>query len=205
MLVTTVVSAQDQRAGTLKTVAGDVRLSHGATAHAAQEGGGVQQADRIVTGRDASATFTLKDGTVISVGPNSTLDLATVQFDTTTQEGKLMLSLLQGTIRVVTGWLGKLHPEQVKVVTPNFGDWCAWHRLYCGSAVNRFLKLMAGICAAGLLGACAPASRVILLPEARGQSPAASPLQWKSRPVWGRRCFPAPTKRPASTHLGAWR
>ena len=29
-----------------------------------------------------------------------------------------MLNLLQGTIRVVTGWLGKVQPEQVKVITP---------------------------------------------------------------------------------------
>jgi hypothetical protein len=117
-LATTAVSAQDQRAGTLKTVTGDVRLSHAGAARPAQEGGGLQQTDRIVTGRDASATFTLKDGTVVSVGPNATLDLAKLQFDTTTQEGSLMLSLLQGSIRVVTGWLGKLHPEQVKVTTP---------------------------------------------------------------------------------------
>jgi hypothetical protein len=117
-LATTAVSAQDQRAGTLKTVTGDVRLSQVGAVRAAQEGGGLQQTDRIVTGRDASATFTLKDGTVVSVGPNATLDLAKLQFDTTTQEGSLMLSLLQGSIRVVTGWLGKLHPEQVKVTTP---------------------------------------------------------------------------------------
>lgn len=118
VLVTTAASAQDQRAGTLKTVVGDVQLGQGGAALAAQEGGGLRQTDRIVTGRNASTTFTLKDGTVISVGPNSTLELAKVQFDTTTQEGSLMLSLLQGTIRVVTGWLGKLHPEQVKVITP---------------------------------------------------------------------------------------
>ena len=118
VLATSAVSAQDQRSGTLKGVTGDVRLSQGGAAHAAQEGGGLQQADRILTGRDGSATFTLKDGTVVSVGPNSTLDLAIVQFDATTQDGNLMLSLLQGTIRVVTGWLGKMHPGQVKFVTP---------------------------------------------------------------------------------------
>lgn len=118
VLGTTAASAQDQRSGTLKAVTGDVRLSQGGGGQVAQEGGGLQQADRIVTGPEASATFTLKDGTVISVGPNSTLDLTKVKFDTTTQEGSLMLSLLQGTIRVVTGWLSKLHPEQVKVITP---------------------------------------------------------------------------------------
>lgn len=35
--------------------------------------------------------------------------------------------------------------------------------------MNRYFKLLTGLLAAGLLGACAPASRVILLPEASGR------------------------------------
>jgi hypothetical protein len=44
--------------------------------------------------------------------------LSKLQFDSTTQNGSMALSLLQGTIRVVTGLLGKLHPEQVNITTP---------------------------------------------------------------------------------------
>lgn len=118
LLLASAAHAQEQRGGTWKAVTGDVRVSQGLTQRVAEVGGGVQQADHIVTGRDASATFMLKDGTVVSVGPNATLDLAQVQFDSTTQNGNLALSLMQGTVRIVTGWLGKLHPEQVKVFTP---------------------------------------------------------------------------------------
>ena len=118
LLAASAAHAQEQRGGTLKAVTGDVRVNQGLTKRVAEVGGGLQQADRIVTGPDASATFMLKDGTVISVGPNATLDLAKVQFDITTQDGNLALSLMQGTLRMVTGWLGKLHPEQVKVFTP---------------------------------------------------------------------------------------
>lgn len=118
LLAAAVTHAQEQRGGTWKAVTGDVRVSQGVMARAAEVGGGVQQADRITTGRDASATFMLKDGTVVSVGSHATLDLTKVQFDTTTQDGNLALSLMQGTLRIVTGWLGKLHPEQVKVFTP---------------------------------------------------------------------------------------
>jgi hypothetical protein len=78
----------------------------------------VLQADRIVTGRYASTSLTLKDGTVLTVGPNTTLELTKLQFDSTTQEGSLALNLVQGSIRVVTGWLAKIHPDQVKVTTP---------------------------------------------------------------------------------------
>jgi hypothetical protein len=117
-LLTPFASAQDHRVGTLKSVTGLVDLGLAANKRSADVGSALLPADRITTGRHASATFMLKDGTVVSVGPNSTLELAKVQFDTTTQQGNLVLDLLQGSIRVITGWLGKLHPEQVKVMTP---------------------------------------------------------------------------------------
>lgn len=118
LLVASVAGAQTQRAGTFKSVQGEVSISQASTQRVAGVEGAVQQADRIVTGRNSSATFMLKDGTVVSVGPNSTLDLAKIQFDPVVQDGSVALSLLQGTIRVVTGWLAKIHPENVQVMTP---------------------------------------------------------------------------------------
>jgi hypothetical protein len=112
------VYAQDQRLGTLKSIAGEVTISQASATRTAEVGGGVQQADRLVTGSDSIATFTLKDGTVVTVGPKSTLALDKLQFDGTTQDGNLVLNLFKGSMRVVTGWLAKLHPDQVKVITP---------------------------------------------------------------------------------------
>lgn len=118
VLLAFAVRAEEPRWGTLKSVAGEVSLSQAGAVRTAEVGAGVLQADRIVTGRNASTTLTLKDGTLLAVGPHSTLELTKLQFDTTSQEGSVLLNLVQGTIRVVTGWLGKLHPEQVKVLTP---------------------------------------------------------------------------------------
>lgn len=118
MLLASLASAQDLRNGTLKTVAGDVHLVRGNVVGSAASGDGVQESDRIVTGRDAHTTFILKDGTILSAGPDTTVELAKIQFDTTTQDGNLIVNLIKGTLRVVTGWLGKLHPEQVHVTTP---------------------------------------------------------------------------------------
>ncbi len=111
-------SAQSQRSGTLKAIQGDVRLIQKDVSRDAALAGGVQETDRVMTGRNASTTFTLKDGTVVTMGPNTTLDLVKVRFDPVTQEGTLGLHLLKGVIRVVTGVLGKLHPDQVDVATP---------------------------------------------------------------------------------------
>ena len=116
LLAGCVVSVQAQSVGVLKSVQGSVGLNQAAAARSAYVGAALQSAERIVTGSDSSTTMTLKDGTVVAVGPNTTLMLTDVKFDTTTQDGSLILNLVQGSIRVVTGWLGKLHPEQVKVL-----------------------------------------------------------------------------------------
>ena len=105
-------------AGFLKSVRGDVRLlDAGGAARPAPAGEQVQPTDRIVTGAGAAASLVLRDGTVIVVGPTSRLDLKTFKFDATTQEGNLLVALLQGSMRMVTGLIGKAHPETVRIET----------------------------------------------------------------------------------------
>ena len=74
--------------------------------------------DRIQTGADSAVAVTLKDGSVLSVGPESVVDLSDFSFNATTQEGNVLVSLLRGTLRMATGLIAKLKPEQVRVTTP---------------------------------------------------------------------------------------
>jgi hypothetical protein len=108
----------DQRDGTIKTVQGEVTVVRDNTRVAAIVGGPVRMSDRIQTGADSAAAVTLKDGTVLSVGPGSVVDLNTFQYDSTTEDGNVLVSLLRGTLRMTTGLIAKTKPEQVKVVTP---------------------------------------------------------------------------------------
>jgi hypothetical protein len=112
------VSAQGMRSGTFKTVQGEVTVVQGGTRRAAFVGEGVYEAERIVTGVGALAAVTLKDGTLLMVGSGSTLDLPNFKFEPATQSGSLVISLFKGSMRVVTGLLGKLHPERVLITTP---------------------------------------------------------------------------------------
>ena len=73
---------------------------------------------RVLTGAKSAAAVTLKDGTVLALGPDSSVDLASFQFDPTTQGGNMLVNLARGTLRVVTGIIAKVQPEQVKVTTP---------------------------------------------------------------------------------------
>jgi hypothetical protein len=111
--------AQEARSGTLKHVLGPVQVVQGGTSRPAAPGGGVAEAERIVTGPQGSAVLLLRDGTQITIGPNSQVDITRFQFDATTQTGSLTVQVLLGTIRMVTGLLAKLQPDNVKVQTPS--------------------------------------------------------------------------------------
>lgn len=108
----------EPQAGFVKSVQGNVQLmSAGAGARPAKAGDPLASADRIVTDADASAGLVLRDGTALVVGPSSRMDLKEFHFDATTQEGGLLISLLRGSMRMITGLIGKAHPDAVRVET----------------------------------------------------------------------------------------
>ena len=111
-------AATDGRAGTFKQVQGEVRLGRDDSRALAKPGEAVRHGERIRTGKDSAASIVLKDGTVMTLGPDTTADLRQFQFDSTTQEGNLLVDLLQGSVRMVTGLLAKVNPERFKVKTP---------------------------------------------------------------------------------------
>ena len=95
--------AGDGRQGTFKAVQGDVTVVRANVRSAAVVAGGVQAVDRIVTGPKSAAALTLKDGTVLSIGPDSVVDLSSFVFNPTTQDGSMLVSLLRGSLRMATG------------------------------------------------------------------------------------------------------
>ncbi|RZI95814.1 MAG: hypothetical protein EOP78_05755 [Variovorax sp.] len=126
MLAATVASAQSaapalsasEHAGFMKNVRGDVQLlSASGVMRPAQAGDVVAPIERIVTGKDAAASVVLRDGTTIVLGPSSRLDLKEFSFNSTTQDGGMIVSLVRGTLRMVTGLIGKSNPDAVRVET----------------------------------------------------------------------------------------
>lgn len=112
------VTPSDGRSGTFKSVQGEVTVVNGEARRAAVVGAGLHETERVLTGADGMTSLVLKDGTVLSIGNNSTLDLSRFKFDFTTHEGNVLVSLLRGSMRMVTGLIAKFKPEDVKVITP---------------------------------------------------------------------------------------
>ncbi|MDR2852166.1 MAG: FecR domain-containing protein [Burkholderiaceae bacterium] len=111
-------AATSTHAGFLKEVRGSVHLvSTSGQTRLARSGDSVAHSDRIETDVSAGASLVLRDGTVLVIGPSSRMDLRDFRFDATTQDGHLAISLLQGTLRMISGLLGKVHPKAVQVET----------------------------------------------------------------------------------------
>lgn len=108
----------DDRQGTFKAVRGEVTVIRADVRSAAVVGNGFSGADRLVTGAKSAAALTLQDGTMLSIGPDSALDLEKFAYDPTTQTGNIAVRLLRGSLRMITGLIAKLKPEEVTVKTP---------------------------------------------------------------------------------------
>ncbi len=116
--VATPAPAADAHAGFIKSVQGEVHLlSAGGDARLAKPGDRVSPIDRISTGPASAASLVLRDGTALVLGPGSRLDLKQFHFDSTTQDGGLLVSLLRGSLRMVSGLIGKTNPDAVRVDT----------------------------------------------------------------------------------------
>lgn len=110
--------AATERSGVFKNLEGEVAVIRAGKSLPAVSGGGLMEGDRVVTGPKSAAAVTLKDGSVLSVGPNSSVDLTHYVFDQTSQNGSLLVNLIQGTVRMITGIMGKTNPELIKLTTP---------------------------------------------------------------------------------------
>ena len=105
-------------AGVVKSSKGNVALERSGQRVAATVGTRIMASDRIVTGADGSVGITLLDNTLLSAGPNSTIDLNKFAFDSTTHAGTIDASVKRGTLSVISGKIAKATPEAVSFSAP---------------------------------------------------------------------------------------
>jgi hypothetical protein len=117
-LIGSAAPTESTRIGTFKQIQGNSWVGPANALRAATPGAAVFEAERVSTGPAGAATITLKDGTVLTMGPNSTMDLSQFKYDATSHKGNFALNLLQGSVRVITGLLAKMNPDQFKILTP---------------------------------------------------------------------------------------
>ncbi|OFZ87027.1 MAG: hypothetical protein A2V78_09395 [Betaproteobacteria bacterium RBG_16_64_18] len=105
--------------GIVKTVRGQVLIERGSSKLEAKVGDPVQERDRLVVQSNGSVGISMSDETLLGMGPNSTMVIDRYSYDPVTREGKVETSILKGTLRYVTGLIGKANPQSIKVMTDN--------------------------------------------------------------------------------------
>jgi hypothetical protein len=111
-------AAQALDIGVIKTVTGGVTVVRGQNGIPATPGMIVLVKDSLVTGKDGSVGVVLKDDSTVSLGPDSEISFQDFQFSP--GEGRLswVSRFVRGTAVFLTGIIGKLSPQSVRVETP---------------------------------------------------------------------------------------
>ncbi|MYM28175.1 hypothetical protein GTP58_07555 [Duganella sp. CY15W] len=111
-------NAAELPAGMIKTAKGVAAIEREGKKTPAQTGAALMASDRVVTGADGSVGITLRDETLLAVGPNSNVWLEKYAFDPTSHEGTLDATVKKGTLGVISGKLSKQSPGAVQFRTP---------------------------------------------------------------------------------------
>ena len=111
-------TASAYNAGVIKTMRGQVQIERGSRTLDARIGDPVQERDRVIARRGGSVGISMNDETLLSIGPNSAMVFDRYTFNPVTREGQVETSVLKGTLRYVTGLVGRLNPGAIKVKTP---------------------------------------------------------------------------------------
>lgn len=111
-------SVADESVGMVKTYRAPAYVVRSGQELPAQPGMPVYAADRLKTGKEGALGVTLKDDTLLSSGPNSTLALERFAFNSTTHEGGMLLNVIKGTLSMISGLIVKSNPEAARIRTP---------------------------------------------------------------------------------------
>lgn len=119
LILTFALSAQAQEAvAFLKSVKGDVIVKRENSGHSAKKGEKLFSHDVIQTGEKGGAGLSFNDGTRISVGSKSILEIDDYLFAPSQKAFRFDLSLHKGSAVFESGKIGKLAPEKVSFKVP---------------------------------------------------------------------------------------
>ena len=111
--------AESPLAGEIKNLEGEVQIVRDGATIPARIGQALHVADVVVTGPGSTAGIMLEDDTVLSLGPDSRLELKDFAFDPSNKIFDMALRIMKGSFAYMSGVIGKVAPEKVRVETPD--------------------------------------------------------------------------------------
>ena len=118
MLLVLAPAAAADDVGQVKTSKGGVVIVRDGQELAAPAGTPVQQSDRILTRADGSVGIAFRDNSLLSLGPDSSLDISLFSFGARQAADALEATLNRGTLSAVSGKIVTKSPEAMRIHTP---------------------------------------------------------------------------------------
>jgi hypothetical protein len=110
--------AHDDHVALFKNVTGKVQIERNGVLIAAAAGTTLFVSDRLLSSSGASAGIVFKDGTLLTLGGRSDIQVRNYVFEPAQANYAFSVYLAKGTAIYSSGKIGKLSPESVKVDTP---------------------------------------------------------------------------------------
>ena len=110
--------AEMSQAGIVKTVKGQVTVERAGQVLTAEEGLKLMQGDIMVTGADSTLGIIMRDNSVVSVGPDSRLELTEFVFEPAEKRMSFVSRMIKGTAVYLSGLIAKLDQRAMRVETP---------------------------------------------------------------------------------------
>lgn len=118
VFVTNDAVAKNQMIGSIKTLEGAPLVIRNNQSLDAELGIKLYEKDTLRTGPQGSMGVILRDDTVLSLGPDSEIILHRFVFKPVKGDLAIITKLLKGTLAYLSGQIGKLSPQAVRLETP---------------------------------------------------------------------------------------
>lgn len=119
LLLPAALTAKEQTIGIIKTLDGDAAVFRGEQKIASVIGMAVFQGDIIETSPSGTVGILFHDDSIISLGPDSKLDMKDFVFELKDEKFAVLMKMLKGTFVYISGAIGRLSPNSVKLETPS--------------------------------------------------------------------------------------
>jgi hypothetical protein len=104
--------------GSVKIVRGVASIHRGAQVIPAVEGAHLLAHDSLQTSAVGSLGITLQDGTRVSLGPNTSLDIDRFTYEPVEGHFALLLRLTRGVLAYISGKIAQFSPGSIQIETP---------------------------------------------------------------------------------------
>lgn len=105
---------------TATSVSGTVSAQNGAASRVVRQGDTLRAGEIVTTGAGSSAVLRFEDGQLAVLGANSKMQIQAFEYNPQAKTGNIVLNLLAGGMRAITGLIGQSNPQRVAYKAGNY-------------------------------------------------------------------------------------